>query len=79
MVYYHHQTRQATRRILEMIDEGLLNRDTVILACLNHMSEDEVADMARANEFFPEEEEVEDDDNDDDDDDTEDDDDDDNK
>jgi hypothetical protein len=49
-------TRKATNRILEMIEEGLLDRDNVILACLKYMSEDDVADMAHANEFFPEEE-----------------------
>jgi hypothetical protein len=48
-------TRKATNRILEMIEEGLLDRDNVILACLKYMSEDDVADMAHANEFFPDE------------------------
>ena len=52
-------TRQATDRILTMVEEGLLDRDTVILACLKYMSEDEVADMAHTNEFFYEEEEAE--------------------
>ena len=45
-------TRQATNRILEMVECGLLDKDQVILACLKYMSEDEVADMAHANEFF---------------------------
>ena len=44
--------REATNKILEMIEEGILSRDEVIMACLKYMSEDEVADMARANEFF---------------------------
>jgi hypothetical protein len=48
-------TRQTTNKILEMVEEGLLDRDTVIVACLKYMSEDDVADMARANEFFTEE------------------------
>lgn len=47
-----YQTRQATNRILELVEDGLLDRDTVIMACLKYMSEDDVADMARANEFF---------------------------
>jgi hypothetical protein len=46
--------RQTTDRIIEMVEEGLLDRDTVIMACLKYMSEDDVADMARANEFFME-------------------------
>ncbi len=44
--------RDATNRILELVEEGLLDRDTVIMACLKYMSEDDVADMAHANEFF---------------------------
>jgi hypothetical protein len=45
-------SRQATNRLLEMIEEGVLDRDTVILACVGYMSEDDVADMCHANEFF---------------------------
>lgn len=45
-------TREATNRILEAVEEGVLNRDTVIMACLKYMSEDDVADMAHINEFF---------------------------
>lgn len=53
------KTREVTNKILEAIEEGILDRDTVILACLNYMSESSVADMAHANEFFPEDEEEE--------------------
>ena len=49
--------REATNKILELIEEGVLDRDTVIMAALKYMSEDEVADMAHINEFIPEEEE----------------------
>lgn len=55
-----YKTRQATERILEMVEDGILDRDTVIMACLKYMSEDDVADMARANEFFLSEDEDED-------------------
>lgn len=44
--------REATNKILEMIEEGILDRDTVIMAALKYMSEDEVRDMAEINEFF---------------------------
>lgn len=44
--------REATNRILEEVEEGILDRDTVIMACLKYMSEDDVADMAHVNEFF---------------------------
>jgi len=47
-----HLTRQATNRLLEDIEAGLLDRDTVIMACVKYMSEDDVADMCHANEFF---------------------------
>ena len=47
-----HETRKATNRILELIEEGALDRDAVIMAALKYMSEDDVADMARCNEFF---------------------------
>lgn len=54
--------RDATNKILEMIDEGLLDARAVAQMCLKYMSEDAVADMADANEiFFEEEEDVDDD------------------
>jgi hypothetical protein len=55
------QSRKVTNKILEAVEEGLLDRDTVIMACLKYMSEDDVADMAHANEFFADEDEDEDD------------------
>ena len=54
-------TRQATNKILEMVEEGILDKDTVIISCLKYMSEDDVADMAHSNEFFINEEENEED------------------
>jgi hypothetical protein len=46
--------------LLEMIEDGLIDRDLVITACLKYMSEDDVQDMMEANEFI--EEQYEDDD-----------------
>jgi hypothetical protein len=54
--------RQATDKILEMVEEGILDKDTVIMSCLKYMSEDDVADMAQMNEFFMTTNEEEDDD-----------------
>ena len=54
-------TRQATNKILEMVEEGILDKDTVIMSCLKYMSEDDVADMAHSNEFFINEEDEDDD------------------
>ena len=51
-----HLIRQATYRLLENIESGLLDRDTVIMACVKYMSEDDVADMCHANEFFADDE-----------------------
>ena len=53
--------RQATDKILEMVEEGMLDKDTVIMSCLKYMSEDDVADMAHSNEFFINEEDDEED------------------
>ena len=50
-------TRKFTNKLLEMVEEGLLDKDQVILACVNYMSEHDVADMMHANEFLYEEEE----------------------
>jgi hypothetical protein len=61
MSHVKHETRQATNRILEMIKEGLLDRDTVITAAFRYMSEDDVADMAHCNGFFEYEDEEEED------------------
>ena len=44
--------RRITNQILDMIDEGVLDRDAVIRACLCYMSEADVADMAHCNEFI---------------------------
>jgi hypothetical protein len=49
------QVRKVTNQILEMVEDGVLDKDTVIMACLKYMSEAEVADMARANGFLNEE------------------------
>lgn len=46
------KVREATEKLLKMVEEGLLDRDTVIMACVKYMSEDDVADMCHINEFF---------------------------
>ena len=53
--------RKYTNMLLDMIDEGVIDRDLVITACLKYMSEDDVQDMMEANEFIEEQFEVEDD------------------
>jgi hypothetical protein len=39
-------------KLLEMIENEEISRDTVIMACLKYMSEDDVADMMEANEMI---------------------------
>jgi hypothetical protein len=38
-------TRKVTRQLLAAIDDGMISKDAVIAACLDYMSEAEVADM----------------------------------
>lgn len=52
--------REFTNKLWDMIDNGSLDKDTVITACLKYMSEDEVKDMMEMNEFIEEVEECED-------------------
>jgi len=47
-------SRKYTNQLLEMIEDGLLDRDTVIMACIKYMSESDVQDMMEANEFIEE-------------------------
>lgn len=49
--------RQMTNRLLELVEEGVLDPTHVVLACVKYMSEDDVADMCHVNEFFYDEEE----------------------
>jgi hypothetical protein len=43
-----------------MMDEGLINADTIAEMCLAYMSEDDVADMMRANDILDEEDDEDD-------------------
>lgn len=44
--------RECTIKLLQAIEDGLVSRDAVITAALQHMSEDEVRDMCEANGFL---------------------------
>jgi hypothetical protein len=57
MSHYHPKSREYTNKILEAVEAELLDKDIVIMACLKYMSEQQVKDMAEANEFFAQEEE----------------------
>jgi len=47
--------RHYTNKLLDMIDEGLIDKKLVIDACLSYMSETDVEDMMRCNDFLTEE------------------------
>jgi hypothetical protein len=47
-------TRKYTNMLLDMLDEGIISHDEVIMACLKYLSEDDVQDMMEANEFIEE-------------------------
>ena len=51
--------RKTTSRILEMADDGAISWKTLAECALRWMSEDDVAEMCRANELLPDEEEDE--------------------
>jgi len=47
--------RKETTRLLEMMDEGLISAQAIAEMALAYMSEDDVADMMRANDLLEEE------------------------
>ena len=49
--------RQATNKLIDMMDEGLISAEAVAEMALAYMSEDDVADMMRANDILDEEDE----------------------
>jgi hypothetical protein len=54
------ESRQATRKVIDMADEGVLTWEQVARDCMNYMSEDQVADMAWDNGYFEHDEEEDD-------------------
>ena len=59
----HYNSRENTNKLLELVDEGVLDPIQVLTAALNWHSDREVGEMAEANEFIlnNDEEEVEED------------------
>lgn len=49
--------RKTTLEVIELAEQGVLSWESVALAALRYMSEDDVADMAHDNEWLTEEEE----------------------
>ena len=44
--------RTQTNKLLEMMDEGLISAQAIAEMALSYMSEDDVADMMRANDIL---------------------------
>lgn len=44
--------REYTNKLLEALNEGMISHETVAEASLQYMSEDEVKDMVRANDWL---------------------------
>tara|TARA_R100001443_G_scaffold70064_1_gene78513 strand:- start:900 stop:1064 length:165 start_codon:yes stop_codon:yes gene_type:complete len=44
--------REYTDKLLDLVKEGVLDKDTVITACVKYMSEHDVQDMCLSNMFF---------------------------
>jgi len=51
--------RTQTKRLMAMMDEGLISAEAVAEMALAYMSEDDVADMMRANDILEDDEDVE--------------------
>lgn len=43
--------RTATNKLLEMVENGELDKDAVIQACLEYMNEEDVKEMMLSNDF----------------------------
>ena len=54
-------TRKTTNRLIELAEDGVISWEDIARTALNWLSEDEVDEMARVNEFIPDEEDEEDD------------------
>lgn len=48
--------RTQTNKLIDMMDEGIISASAVAEMALAYMSEDDVADMMRANDILDEEE-----------------------
>lgn len=48
---------EYTNKLLEMVEEGLLDKDMIIMACVKFMGERNVQAMMKANELLEHEEE----------------------
>jgi len=53
------ESRRATRRVIELAEQGVLCWEQIARDCMNYMSEDDVKDMSEGNGYFDFDEETE--------------------
>ena len=53
-------TREYSVKLLDMVEEGILDKDAVICAMINYMSESDVRNMMEVNEFISDDDDDED-------------------
>ena len=53
-------TREYSVKLLDMVEEGILDKDAVICAMVNYLSESDVRNMMEVNEFISDDEDDED-------------------
>ena len=46
-----YDVRKFTNKLLDLMDEGIINRCDIVMAALMYMSEDDVRDMCKCNGF----------------------------
>lgn len=56
----NNKMREATIKLIDLAEDGVISWETIARAALSYMSEDEVADMAQCNGFIEEDEEEDD-------------------
>lgn len=56
----HRKVRPATNRLIDMMDEGLIDARAVADMCLSWLSEHDVAEMMKANDIIEQDEDEED-------------------
>lgn len=54
---YTVETRKTTNRLIELAEDGVISWEDIARTALSWLSEDDVAHMARVNDFIPEAEE----------------------
>ena len=55
-------TREYSVKLLDMVEEGILDKDAVICAMVNYLSESDVRNMMEVNEFISEDDDEDEDD-----------------